>query len=362
MEAFRSFLESAPKSELHVHLRGAMPREFFADLLRKYRPEDALAQAPPRYLELYQQFDNIRPFLHSRPGLGDRAGELFHYKTFDQFLATYLFTSHFIREIADFRSLIAAVRRRLEQQNVVYAEVTVSLVEYVNQGLALGNLLAALDEAAAEPGVRVQWIADLVRNIGPAETLDLLQKVLDQRPRGLAGITLGGSEHLFPPEPFREAYALARDHGLRLTVHAGEAAGPASVWGAIRALGVDRIGHGVRSIEDPSLVDYLAERQIPLEVCPTSNIVTGVYPSYGAHPVKKFHDAGVALTINTDDPSFFDTTLSEEYLHVQRLGVPEAGIVDMMKNGFRHAFLPQEEIERYLGALDEHWDRFRPAT
>ena len=150
-------------------------------------------------------------------------------------------------------------------------------------------------------------------------------------------------------------YSKARDNGLRLTVHAGEAAGPRSVWDALQILGAERIGHGVRAIEDPSLVRYLADNKIPLEVSPTSNIRTGVYASYEAHPVKALFEAGVPVTINTDDPTFFRTTLVDEYAHVHAIGINENDIFEMIREGFVHAFLPKDEIDRYLRELEKEW-------
>jgi adenosine deaminase len=351
--AFTRFLQSAPKAELHVHLRGAMPLAFFQDRLRKYRPEDVLANAPPRHRELFEQFENIRPFMKARPNLAEGAAQLFRYRTFDQFLATYFFSSYFVRDAADFRELARAVLERLVNENIVYAEITVSFIEYMQQGIALADIVSGLDDAAGTVNPpRVQWILDPVRNIGPEKALEVLQEVLRARPKHLVGITIGGSEHLYPPAQFVKVYELAREAGLRRTVHAGEGLGPESVWDAIRKLDAERIGHGVRSIEDPELVRHLAENQIPLEICPTSNLWTKIYPSYEAHPLKALHQAGVPISINTDDPEFFRTSLSEEYGHAREMGLSERAIREIMRNGFRHAFLPEEETERLASKLD----------
>jgi adenosine deaminase len=354
-----NFLKQAPKAELHVHLRGAMPRPYFTELLRKYRPEEALKDVPQRFLRLYQGFDNIVPFLTSQPDLAARAPRLFRFSSFQQFLATYLFSVHFFREIEDFRGLIRAVRAELQKENIVYAEITVSIPEYMGQGIALPDLLSTLQEEARAPGIRLQWIVDLVRNFGPEAGLSLLRQIVADRPESLVAITLGGSEPEFPGHLFTEVYKLARDSGLRLTVHAGEASGPQSVRDALFELGVERIGHGVRAIEDPKVLRQLAKRRIPLEVCPTSNIRTGVYPSYDAHPVKALHDAGVPVTINTDDPSFFETTLSEEYMHVRRKGCSVDDLFEMLRNGFRCAFLPADEAGSYLQQLESALREYR---
>src|SRR5262249_54978777 len=163
---------------------------------------------------------------------------------------------------------VLGVVENLRAQNIVYAEITISLKEYLRNDLTLTDVVSCLEEGTRVPGIRVQWIVDLVRDFGVASGLKLLQDFAELRSPAIVGITLGGAEHRFPPEQFAEVYALARDYGLRLTVHAGEAVGPESVWNAIRHLNVERIGHGVRAIEDPKLVEYLAGHDIPLEVCP----------------------------------------------------------------------------------------------
>jgi adenosine deaminase len=329
-----------------------MPVDFFAELLCKNPPEKVLADAPERHLDIFHSAPHLSPLLPGANHPDHDAQSLFEFQDFQQFLASYLFTSYFFREVADFRDLIQAVRRTLVAQNIVYAEVTVSLIEYLNQGLRLEEMVEAMEEASDSPEIRIRWIIDLVRDFGAELTLDVLRKVLARKTSTIGGITLGGSEHRVPAGVFKEHYALARDHGLGLTVHAGEAAGPESVWDAIQSLGVDRIGHGVRSIEDPRLVDYLVKHQIPLEICPTSNLKTGVYPSYEAHPVCELYRAGVAISISTDDPSFFDTTLAGELEQIGRLGLDEEDRLELLKNGFRHAFLPQEEISAYIGELE----------
>ena len=344
-------IREAPKAELHLHLRGAMPEHYFVGLLRKYSAKRALAAAPPEHLACFRRAPHLAPFLADAPGLDDRAAELFDYENLDQFLYSYLFTSYFFREISDFEGLIAEVRRGLISQNVVYAEITVSIIEYLRQGLDLSDLIAAMEAIARSPEIRIQWIIDLVRNFGPDETLDVLQRLLALRANSVSGITLGGAERQYPPELFAEHYRLARDAGLHLTVHAGEAVGPESVWGAIRGLGVERIGHGVRSIEDPRLVDNLVEKQIPLEICPTSNLRTGIYRSYDEHPVRRLYEAGVPISINTDDPTFFRTTLAKEFEHLSTMGFSDDDLLDLLKNGFRHAFLDEPEIQSLLHRL-----------
>lgn len=336
-----------------------MPRQLFAELLRQRPPEVALAKASPHQLEMFRRCDNIRPFLKSHPELTSSVDSLFLTQTFDQFLATYLFTSYFFSNIALFRKLVSAVLKNLASQNITYAEVTVSVAEYLNQGITLEDILIALDEAAEDSQIRVQWIVDLIRNIGSKAALSLLEDIVRLRPQSVVGITLGGSEPKFPPAEFVEVYERAHKNGLRLSVHAGEGLGANSIWDALHLLKAERIGHGVRAIEDKRLVDHLCRHQIPIEVCPTSNLKTGIYPSYAAHPVKALHEAGVPVTINTDDPTFFSTTLAKEFEHVSGMGISNQELIHLMKNGFRYAFLAPDEIESYLKDLDRKWVEFQ---
>lgn len=357
--AFLAFLAGAPKSELHVHLRGALPPALLAELLRKYPPEVALADAPAAHIEFMGRFANLAPFLAPGRDLDQRVEEIYRFESFHQFLAAFLYTGYFFREVEDVERLISVVTQALAGQNVVYAEITVAFPSYLDQGIPLNPLIEALDRAAAKAPLKLQWIVDLIRNRGPAECEELLEKICASRPPSIVGITLGGTEDGFPPGPFAGVYRTARERGLRTSVHAGEALGPDSVWDAIRLLEADRIGHGVRSVEDPRLVEYLAERKIPLEVCPTSNLRTGIYADYNSHPVARLFRAGVAATINTDDPAFFRTDVTAEYGALYEAGVLDFELVEMMRNGFRYAFVPEPEIAKRLAELDRHWAEFQ---
>lgn len=360
MSAMEGLLQKIPKSELHMHLRGAVPSEVLIDVLNRYSAQEVWREASVEWRDMFQSYENIRPFLAPGHWSAGAVSDLFRYETFDQFVATYAFVGCFIRDVSDLRRLILGVLNELKSQKVVYVEITASIYKYMRNGISLADIGACFDEATQFPGIRVQWIIDLVRDYGREVTLGLLKEIIQLRCESIVGITLGGSEHLFPPAQFAEVYSTARDHGLRLTIHAGEALGPESIWDALQILGVERVGHGVRAVEDQRLMAYLAEKQVPLEVCPTSNVRTGIFPSYEAHPVKQLCEAGVPVTINSDDPAFFGTTLAEEYAHVHSLGVQEEDICKMIENGFRYAFLPQEEIERYLDDLKQAWEEPYP--
>jgi adenosine deaminase len=167
---------------------------------------------------------------------------------------------------------------------------------------------------------------------------------IDGRDEGVVALGLAGTENGYPPEPFERWFNRARGAGLHSAPHAGETAGPESVWGALRALGAERLGHGVRAIEDPSLVEYLVERRIGLEVCPTSNVCLGVYPSLEEHPFAQLHAAGAVVTVNTDTPAVFDTTLTGELSLLERsFGLDRSAVEQVIVNAFEASFLPPAE-------------------
>lgn len=351
----RALIERIPKAELHLHLGGAIPLDVLAELLDRHCPARWLDAIPERHQRLFRETPNIRPFLSmERPGASELAN-LFVYASFHQFLATFLFVSYLVRDVGDLRRLIAGVAQSLQAQRIVHAELTVDIMGYVRRGLPIDQVGECLAEGAARDDVCIRWIVDPVRDFGPEGTLAHLRQVLDLRCPGLVGMSIGGSEHLFPPGQFGPVYDLARDHGLGLTVHAGEALGPESVWEALRCLRPNRVGHGVRSIEDPSLVAYLAEAGVPLEVCPTSNLQTAIYASYAEHPLPALHRAGVPVSLSTDDPTFFGTTLADEYLHAYDMGLGLDDLLALARNAYAHAFMPEDEKARYIAALEGEW-------
>jgi adenosine deaminase len=289
------WFERVPKVELHLHLEGAIPLPALWELVKKYGGDQEVAT--PAALE-----------------------ERFRFRDFTHFIDTWIWKNRFLRELDDFTFVAEAVARHLRDQNIRYVEAFYSPPDFARHGLDVAGITAAvragLDRVA---DIRVALVGDLVRDDGPeraGRTLDALAEVRDL---GVIGIGIGGSEGPFPPEPFAGVYESARALGFRTSAHAGEAAGPASIWGAIRALRVDRIGHGARAAEDPELVAYLAEHRVPLEMCPISNVRTAVVPALGAHPIRRFVEHGLMVTVNTDDPAMFQTSLAHEYRELARV-------------------------------------------
>ncbi len=215
----------------------------------------------------------------------------------------------------DFTFIASKVAADLAEQNILYAEAFYSPGDFARHGLQPQRLTDAIRQGLSVHAerVHVNLVADLIRDFGPERGLRWLREVDEVKHLGVVGIGIGGSEQRFPPEPYEAVYREARDRGFRTSAHAGEAAGPESVWGAVRSLHVDRIGHGTRAVEDPALVALLAECRIPLEMCPISNVRTAVVPSLSAHPIRTFFEAGVLVTVNTDDPKMFNTSLEDEY-------------------------------------------------
>ena len=338
MSGLAERLRKQPKAELHLHLVGAMPRGFFAEQLEKYSPQEAFSDALPRHFDFWAGHAHLQNFLPEACGRAE-AADLFRFADFPGFLASYFLSTFFLRDLDDLRRLVAAIRQGFERENIVQAEITISPTEHLyRKSISVEALAGFMDEVADQPGARIRWIVDTVRNLGVESGLRTVESLLAVRPKSWVGITIGGSEDQFPAAQFAPIYRRAKDAGLRLSVHAGEAAGPASVWDAVRVLGAERIGHGVRSIEDPALVQYLAENRIALEVCPTGNIRTGVYAMPEDHPLKRLYDAGVPITLSTDDPSFFGVSLTDEYVFAAERGLNQADLEAIRQNGFAYAF------------------------
>jgi adenosine deaminase len=279
----------------------------------------------------------------------DDLAQRFTYRDFQHFIDTWIWKNQFLREYDDFTFIASQVAADLADQHIVYAEAFYSPGDFVRHGLQPQRLTEAIRQGLSVHAdrVHVNLVADLVRDDGPEKGLRWLREVDEVRNLGVVGIGIGGSEQRFPPEPYEAVYREARERGFRTSAHAGEAAGPESVWGAVRVLQVDRIGHGTRAVEDPALVALLAERRIPIEMCPISNVRTGVVPSLSAHPIRAFFEAGVPVTVNTDDPKMFNTSLEDEYEGLAAaLGFTWAELEALNANAVAAAWCGEDEKAR----------------
>jgi aminodeoxyfutalosine deaminase len=318
-----ALIDRLPKAELHVHLEGSIP------------PELALRLAHRHGREL--------------PGMAAGAEGLrqhYRFADFSEFLRMYLAISACLVEAADFCEITVALARSLAAQRVVYAEVTFTAMTHVARGVDPAAMLDGLAEgrarARSEFGVELAWVFDIVRvQLDRAEPT--LALALRGQADGVIGLGFAGPESAaYPIEPFAPIFARARAAGLHSLPHAGEMAGPQSIRDALNFLGAERIGHGVRAVDDPALLEHLVARQIPLEVCPTSNLGIGLYPSLQAHPLPRLLAAGVAVSLASDDPPMFATSLVDEYRRCASAYAWDAAQVRALAAAsVEHSFLPE---------------------
>ena len=298
-----------PKAELHLHLEGSAT----PDLMEELAPDATAGEIRERF------------------GFGTFAG----------FLDCYKWIVEHLRGPEDYALLARRLLKTLARQNVRYAEITLSAGVVIWKKQEFGPIYEAVRREAASSPVEVRWNLDAIRHFGADHAMQVAQVAAELVGDGVVSFGIGGDEERGPAEWFSEAYRFARARGLRLTAHAGETAGPESVWAALR-LGAERIGHGIRAVEDLALVRHLRGENIPLEICISSNVATGAVASLRDHPVRRLYEAGVPITLNTDDPGLFATTLAHEYeLAASAFGFSETELAGIAENGFRYAFAPR---------------------
>ena len=338
-----NFILSLPKAELHLHLEGSVDFPTLSELSRRH--PTPLQTTNNRYRNVE---DSGRVFTEAE------ARELYQYKHFTGFLWAFKAVTERLRTPDDYELVTYRMMQKLHAQNVLHAEV------YISAGVVQwrGQEFAPLFEGAERGrqrgerdfGISLYWILDAVRHFGVEEAQRVVEEAIRLKSHNVVGVGIGGDERRAGPEQFREVYEDAAKHGLRLTVHAGETVGPESIWGALRELKPHRIGHGLHAIDDPELVRYLADKQIPVEVCLTSNVMTGCCGAIQDHPLRKLFEAGVLVTLNTDDPDMFRTTLSHEYqLAHEVFGFSDGELRELARNSFRASFLPEEKKRALIG-------------
>lgn len=336
-----AFIAALPKVELHVHLEGTM------------QPATLLRIAERNGVDLPAR---------------DVAGvaQLFNYRHFHEFLTVFMVLARSLMRGEDFELLAYELGHHLADQNVRYAEVMISAFQYYNRGIDLGEVVqgaaAGFAQAERERGTQVRLAFDYGRQFGVETAWKVLDLAIANMRYGLVAWSIGGDEVNYPPEQFAEVFAAARRAGLHTMAHAGEVVGSASVWGAVDTLGCERIGHGIRSIDDPALLARLRAGGVALDVSPSSNVCTGAVPSIAAHPLRRLYDAGVLVTLNTDDPTFFRTTLIDEYrLAVREFGFGADALAELALNGVRASFLPAPERAALLRRFEAEIGRLRAA-
>lgn len=329
------FIAGLPKAELHVHHVGAASPHIVAELASRYEGSTSVPADPA----LVERFYDFRDFPH--------------------FLQIYLQVLDLIRKPEDLWTLIHGVGGDLAAQNVRYAELTVTPHLHLDRGFAPEEFCEVLEDARrrveTDHGTVLRWCFDVSGDFGIPAADQTLSLALDQRPDGLVSFGLGGGEKGVPRSMFARHFAAARAAGLHSVPHAGEVTGADGVWEAVRELGAERIEHGIHSVEDPALLEHLAEHGITLDVCPTSNVCTKAVPSLAEHPLPELVRAGVPVTVNTDDPPMFRTDLNREYaVAAELLSLDEKGVADLARTAVRASFLGAEGKSALLAEIDAY--------
>jgi adenosine deaminase len=334
-DELRAFVEGLPKAELHVHHIGSA--------------------SPDVVLQLAQRHAGITPVPTDREALA----RYFTFTDFAHFIEVYLSVADLIRDPADVWTLTHQVGADLAAQQVRYAEVTITPYSSIVRGIAAEAFCEALEDARRtverDHDVTLRWCFDIPGEAGLEAADVTLDVALRCRPDGLVSFGLGGPETGVPRPQFASHFARARAEGLHSVPHAGESAGPQSIWEALDSLGAERIGHGIAAAQDQALMEALVDRGIALEVCPTSNVRTRSVPSLEEHPLPALVEAGVIVTINSDDPPMFATTLNKEYVvAASLLGLDVTGVADLARTAARVSFQPAVGKAALIAEIDAY--------
>jgi len=343
--ATREFVAGLPKAELHVHQVGSASARIVSELAARH------PGPVPSDVEELRSFFEFRDFAH--------------------FIEVFLAVVDLVRTPEDVHYLTYEVAREMATgQQLRYAELTCTPYTSVrphdhDRGMSVEGYTEAIESARIEAerdfGLVLRWIYDIPGEFGLLAAEATLDFAVNHRPDGLVGFGLGGPEVGVPRPQFRPFFEAARNAGLHCVPHAGETTGPQTVWDALEHLHAERIGHGTSSAQDPALLAHLAEHSIPLEVCPSSNLATHAVPSLDEHPIRAFRDAGVVVTVNSDDPPMFATTLNREYeIAAELLGLDEAGIAELARTAVRASFADDQTQREILREVDAHLDEGTP--
>ena len=333
-----TILDALPKAELHLHLEGSIHPQTAVELAARHGTKLTAEEVAARY----------------------------QYSNFAGFIDVFKWVTSFLRDPQDYALITRRLLEALLQQNVVYAEITISTGVMLRRMQNVEANFAAIRETSQIVSfnrLRAAWIFDAARQFGADSAKEVARWAAKLHTSGVVAFGMGGDEVSFPTANFRPAFDLARSEGLRIVCHAGEIGGPDYVREAIELLGAERIGHGIAVMNDPALAESLAMRRIVLENCPTSNLCTGALAkqcgkpnaSLADHPLPKFLERGLAVTLSTDDPALFHTDLLTEYSRVASLGLSDKQLLQLAEQSFSAAFLPPIEKRKL-------YDDFRSAA
>ncbi len=333
-----SLIRAFPKAELHLHLEGSISAQRFRKLSRKYQTE----------------FSGLSP--------AEIRSQLFSYSDFWDFLQSYRVICEHLREPRDYVALVHDLGPYFESQNIRYAEILMAPSIPARFGFDVGKILkattAAAKKVADKLSIEIRWIFDCVRQFGPQAAQETAELALEFRGQGVVGLGLAGDETAVDSREFEDVFAFARAHELYVHVHAGEIGGPQSVWDAIKILGANRIGHGIQAARDPVLMAYLKDHAIGLDICLTSNARTGAWGPISKNPFRLLYKRGVPVTLSTDDPGLFETTLVQEYAHaINHFELADSDLAHIALQSVRSSFLPHPErmklMQKFQNSIHE---------
>jgi adenosine deaminase/aminodeoxyfutalosine deaminase len=328
VQAPKALIRQLPKAELHLHLEGAVEPATLLELRKRHGENSTLPETEA----------------------------LYRYNDFASFLMAFKEVSAHLRGPEDYEFATYRLMQQLKQENVLHAEVYISVGVCLYRKQDFAAIFEGLERARAlgarDFGISLLWIFDATRHFGVEEAQKVFELAVRYKDRNVAGVGIGGDEVKAPPELFRGVYAYAADHDLHLTAHAGETGPAESIWGALN-LHAERIGHGLSAAQDPDLIEELAYRQIPVEICLTSNLRTACCKTAAEHPVKSYFDQGMMIVLNTDDPALFGTSLAREYQFAQETyGFTDEHLRELARNSFEASFLDADKKLELLSLFD----------
>ena len=333
---FYDKLKNIPKAEIHLHIEALPSRKFVSKLLSRQDPK-------------YNDMANV--------------DEVFTYDNLTQFIQAFLLVQGAFKEPEDFAGLMESARDYLIDNGIVYAEMFFAPTAFLKKGWQFEQIMdffvKKIDEIYEKDHIKIRLLIDVSRTFGAENAQNNLDLVLKYNSDKIIGIGLGGAEIKGPAAEYKDVYANAKKAGLCRVAHAGEDVGPESVWDSIKLLDAQRIGHGISSIQDDELVKYLADNKIPLEICPTSNVFTKKYvQKIEEHPIRPFFDKGVIVTVNTDDPTFFNVNLLDEYWNLySKLNFTLDEIKQVIINAFEVSFMPENDKKAYIEEVNKAWGK-----
>lgn len=334
---FYKLLRKIPKVEIHLHAEGIISKRTVQKLLTRKSAE-------------YKDIQMVE--------------KIFNYNSLNEFINSFLLIQNSFEKLSDFSELFSNVRDYLKRNNIVYAEIFFSPSLFVQNGWQFKDMmdmfLKKVKKIKKKDNIIVKVIVDVSRSFGVENALRNLKSVIEYNNNNIIGIGLGGYEVNGPAKDFEEVFEIAKKHKFHRVVHAGEDVGPESIWDAIKLLKAERIGHGISAIYDEKLMNYLVDKQIPLEICPTSNVFTKKYvKKYEEHPIKKFYENGLLVTVNTDDPTFFNLELIDEYWNLyEKLNFSLEDIKKLIINGFKASFLCSKKKKKFIKKVNFLWKRY----